>query len=57
MNEKPASKAELRDLQLASLVAAGTIITFFAVYWFVQIQDVRELLALAYPTDGPTSVE
>ena len=49
MNERPASNAELRDLQLASLVATGTIITFFAVYWFAQILDVRELLALAYP--------
>ena len=49
MNEKPASNTELRDLQLAGLIAAGTIITFFNVYWFLQIQDVRELLALAYP--------
>jgi hypothetical protein len=52
MNEQPDSNAELRDLrdlQMASLIAAGTIITFFAVYWFLQIQDVRELLALAYP--------
>jgi hypothetical protein len=48
MIEKPASNTELRDLQTASLIAAGTIITFFAVYWFVQILDVRELLALAY---------
>jgi hypothetical protein len=62
MHEKPASKAELRDLQLAGLIAACTIITFFAVYWFLQIQDVRELLALAYPlgrihSTNPTPVE
>jgi hypothetical protein len=50
MNEQPDSNADLRDLQLAGLIAAGTIITFFAVYWFAQILDVRELLALAYPT-------
>jgi hypothetical protein len=49
MNEQPDSSAELRDLQLAGLISAGTIITFFAVYWFVQILDVRELLAIAYP--------
>jgi len=49
MNEQPDANAELRDLQLASLIAAGTIVTFFAVYWSLQILDVRELLALAYP--------
>ncbi len=52
MNEQPDANAELRDLrdlQMASLIATGTIVTFFAVYWFLQILDVRELLALAYP--------
>ncbi len=48
MNKKPDSRAELRDLQMAGLVAASTIITFFAAYWFLQILDVREMLVLAY---------
>jgi hypothetical protein len=49
MNVNPDPNTELRVLQLAAHLAAGTLITFFAVYWFLQIQDVRELLALAYP--------
>jgi hypothetical protein len=48
MNHEPASPAELRDLQFSSLVAACSIIVFFAVYWIAQIIDVREMLALAY---------
>jgi len=37
-----------KDLQVAAVAASGTIIVFFLVYWFVQIQDVREMLDLAY---------
>ncbi len=48
MNDTPDSNKELLDLQLAALVASGTIAVFFIVYWIAQIQDVREMLALAY---------
>lgn len=37
-----------RDLQLAALVASATIIAGFLVYWLVQIQDVLEMLKMAY---------
>ena len=38
----------LNDTELAALLASGTIILGFLIYWFVQIQDVREMLELAY---------
>ena len=38
----------LSDKETSALVAAATVIAFFAVYWFLQIQSVRELLKLAY---------
>jgi len=40
--------AELKDAQTSALVAASTFIIFSAIYWFFQIQSVRELLELAY---------
>ena len=40
--------AELKDVQTSALVAASTFIIFSAIYWFFQIQSVRELLELAY---------
>jgi len=39
---------ELKDAQSSALVAASTVIIFSAIYWFFQIQSVRELLELAY---------
>jgi len=39
---------QLRDDQNAALLAAQTFIVFSAVYWFLQIESVRELLELAY---------
>ncbi len=42
------SKTPGRDRQLAALVSSGTIIVFFLVYWFAQIDEVREMLKLAY---------
>lgn len=38
----------LEDDQNAALIVAQTFIIFSAVYWFLQIESVRELLALAY---------
>ncbi len=48
MNDTPDSNNKLLDLQLAALAASGTILVFMVIYWAVQIQDVREMLALAY---------
>lgn len=36
------------DLRAAAVIASLTVITGFAVYWWGQIQSVRELLELAY---------
>ena len=38
----------LRDDTLAAGVVSGSIVTFFIVYWFFEIQSVRELLEMAY---------
>jgi hypothetical protein len=48
MDESHSALDKQRDLQLAALAASATIVGFFLVYWFLQIQDVREMLALAY---------
>ena len=40
--------AKIRDDQAAALVVAQVIIVFSAIYWFTQIESVRELLQLAY---------
>ena len=37
-----------KDEELAAIVVGGSIVVFFAVYWFFQIQSVRELLEMAY---------
>jgi hypothetical protein len=37
-----------KDQQLAALIASLSIIGFALAYWAIQIQDVRELLAMAY---------
>ena len=39
---------QLKDDQNAALLVAQTFIIFSAVYWFLQIESVRELLELAY---------
>jgi hypothetical protein len=36
------------DRQLAALIASATIVTGFLLYWLVQIQDVLDMLELAY---------
>ncbi len=38
----------LKDQQTAAVIAASSFIIFSVVYWFFQIQSVRELLELAY---------
>ena len=37
-----------QDLQVAALLAALSIIGSALVYWGIQVQDVREILAMAY---------
>ncbi len=37
-----------KDQQLAALLASTVIIGFAVIYWVIQIQDVREMLAMAY---------
>ncbi len=37
-----------KDDEMAAIIVAGSIVAFFAVYWFFQIQSVRELLEMAY---------
>ena len=51
MNESTTVKDEetkVKDDQMAALVVAQTFIMFSAIYWFLQIESVRELLELAY---------
>ena len=47
-DDQIAGSGELKDAQTSALVAASTFIIFSAIYWFFQIQSVRELLELAY---------
>jgi hypothetical protein len=37
-----------QDQQLAALLASLSIVGFALIYWVLQIQDVREMLAIAY---------
>lgn len=43
-----ASTPGLKDDEMAAVVVAGSIVAFFAVYWFFEILSVRELLEMAY---------
>jgi hypothetical protein len=47
--EKTTSKAPgSKDTQLAALLASSAVTVGFLIYWALQIQSVREMLALAY---------
>ena len=46
MNEE--DRTVSNDAQSAAVVASLTIVIFVVVYWGVQIQDVMEMLELAY---------
>jgi len=49
MSESPNNQdKKLQDDQNAALITAQAFIIFSAVYWFLQIESVRELLELAY---------
>ena len=49
-DRKPKQKdaSRIQDDQAAALVVAQAFIVFSAIYWFTQIESVRELLELAY---------
>jgi hypothetical protein len=50
MNEEDTNRAISNDARSAAVVASLTIIGLFGVYWSIQIQDVMEMLELAYGT-------
>ncbi len=45
--ERP-GKGGKEDDEAAALLAAQAVIVFSGIYWFLQIESVRELLRLAY---------
>ena len=47
MDEK-GDKADLTDLRLSALLACAAIVLGFVVYWWGEIESVRELLDMAY---------
>lgn len=42
------ASTDVKDAQLAAYVFTGAVVVGFVVYWALQIQSVREMLALAY---------
>lgn len=48
MNRKVATDPDSKDIQLAALISSCAVVVGFVIYWAVQIQSVREMLALAY---------
>ena len=48
MKDNTNQQRQTRDLQLAAFLTSAAVITFFVVYWVLQIEDVLEMLALAY---------
>ena len=46
--QNKANDKSLKDDTLAAVLVSGSIVTFFIVYWFFEIQSVRELLEMAY---------
>lgn len=48
MNETENKFTDQKDAENAALIAAQAFIIFSGIYWFLQIESVRELLQLAY---------
>ena len=48
MDKKESPSSNARDTQTAAVLASTTIAVGFVLYWVIQIQSVREMLALAY---------
>jgi hypothetical protein len=47
-NSEDKDGVKMKDDQATALVVAQAFIVFSAIYWFTQIESVRELLQLAY---------
>lgn len=49
-NDNVGTRADgaVKDAQLAAYIFTGAVVVGFAIYWTLQIQSVREMLALAY---------
>ncbi len=48
MEESAKTGPGRRDAELAALIACSAVTAGFVIYWALQIQSVREMLALAY---------
>ncbi len=48
MNDVNNDNSKKKDDETAALLVAQSFIIFSAIYWFLQIESVRELLQLAY---------
>jgi hypothetical protein len=48
MEKTTATTPDSKDAQLAALLASSAVTVGFLIYWALQIQSVREMLALAY---------
>ena len=44
----PESSGGLKDVELAAVAASAVVLTFMLIYWFIQVQDVLDMLELAY---------
>ena len=48
MKSEKYSPNNVRDRETAAIVSSTAILGFFLIYWTLQIQEVRAMLALAY---------
>ncbi|MEH6568854.1 MAG: hypothetical protein V7709_07265 [Halioglobus sp.] len=48
MESEKYSHKNVRDRETAAIVSSTAILGFFLIYWALQVQEVREMLALAY---------
>ena len=48
MSDTKQENTKQKDDEAAALLVAQSFIIFSAIYWFLQIESVRELLELAY---------
>ena len=44
----PETSTGLKDVELAAVAASAVVLTFMLIYWCIQIQDVLDMLELAY---------
>ena len=48
MSSKHTTKFKLTDNQLAAILASVTVISFFIIYWTIQIISVQQVLEMVY---------